>query len=268
MTLSATLAGDKVVSATAAGVALTATSTVTVAAGAPSQLAFDTQPSNADAGVSIAPDITVRVLDDFGNLRTDYTSAVSLTIESGTGTDGAAFVSAPVSINAVGGIATFSAVQIDSAGTAYQLRATSGSLDFAVSSAFDITPGIAAAQSTATLQPVTYTEGVPFTITVQARDAFGNNRSGTNDVVAVTSASGIADPTVAGDNGVYTVQFTPTASGPVSITITINGIELQSSPLVIDVEPADGPLLVAAFALPPARTLLASPPGYHPTLTL
>ncbi|MHA8065014.1 hypothetical protein, partial [Aquirufa aurantiipilula] len=100
---------------------------------------FGTQPSNAVAGASISPDITVRIEDANGNLVSS-TASVTLAIgnNAGSGT-----LSGTASVNAVAGVATFSGLSINKVGTAYTLAASSSGLTGATSSAFNITVGSA-----------------------------------------------------------------------------------------------------------------------------
>ncbi|MGZ6978188.1 MAG: hypothetical protein ACXVJW_08785, partial [Acidimicrobiia bacterium] len=165
---------------------LTATDTVTnvtvasspfnVSVGSPTKLAFAQQPSNATAGASISPAVTVQVQDAGGNLTT---STVSVTVAIGTNPGGGT-LSGTIPIDAVNGTATFSNLSINKVGTGYTLHATSGSLTAADSTPFNITaaggnqfvfttPAVSGSASSAA------TSGANLgPITVQEQDAFGN----------------------------------------------------------------------------------------------
>jgi len=95
------------------------------------KLAFDQQPVNCfvDSGI---PSFTVKILDSNDNLVTTATNDVSITVNSGTGTLHGTLLKA-----AINGIATFDDVSLDTAG-AFTLKATSGNLTEAVSTAFNI----------------------------------------------------------------------------------------------------------------------------------
>jgi len=67
----------------------------------------------------------------------DSTAPVTLIITAGTGTNGAT-LSGATTVNAVNGVATFSGLIIDKAGTGYTLTATIGTLTAAISSAFNV----------------------------------------------------------------------------------------------------------------------------------
>ncbi len=99
------------------------------------QLAFSVQPTKAGVNQAISPAVRVEVRDASGALVTTATDAVTLSIGTnpGTGT-----LSGTQTVNAVGGVATFSGLSIDKAGIGYTLAAASGSLASATSAAFDV----------------------------------------------------------------------------------------------------------------------------------
>src|SRR5205823_4328214 len=81
-------------------------------------LTFLQQPTSAVAGVAISPAVTVQVLDRFGNLVTTDTSNVTMTIAANPGSGA---LSGTTTVAASGGIATFSTLSINKAGTGYNL---------------------------------------------------------------------------------------------------------------------------------------------------
>ncbi|MEZ5036646.1 MAG: InlB B-repeat-containing protein [Chitinophagales bacterium] len=95
------------------------------------KLGFQQQPTTTNVGGTMSPSPTVRALDANNNLDVDYTSNVSIT---STGT----MTGDPISVAAVAGVATYSAVVHTIAGTGYNLTTTSGSLTSATSGNFDI----------------------------------------------------------------------------------------------------------------------------------
>src|SRR5262245_60971763 len=111
---------------------------VTVTVGCPDHVAFGQQPTGTIAGQTInaglnPAGVTVRVEDAIGQLVTNSTAAVGVSIASGPGT-----LFGTASVNAVGGVATFSDLAIDQAGT-YTLLAQSAPLTSATSNSFAIT---------------------------------------------------------------------------------------------------------------------------------
>ena len=118
----------------------TASATTTI--GPATKLAFIQGPTNAAAGATITPAVTVAVEDANGNVETsDNATQVSLAIgtnpASGTLSGGSA-------VTVASGVATFSGLSIDKAGTGYTLTASSTpSYTGATSAAFNITSGAA-----------------------------------------------------------------------------------------------------------------------------
>jgi len=123
--------------ATSSGLESDTSEVFDVTAGAAASLVFTQQPTTVTAGAAISPAVRVSVRDAHDNVVTGYSTAIGLAFDNnaggGTLTGGGGIV--PTS-----GVATFSALSIDSAGTGYTLRATSGTLQ-SVSNAFDVTPG-------------------------------------------------------------------------------------------------------------------------------
>ena len=148
-----------------------------IAAGAPTKLAFMQGPSSAAAGATISPAVTVAVEDASGNVETtDNATTVSLAIGTnpagGTLTGGSA-----VTVSA--GIATFSGLSINNAGTGYTLKASSTpSRTAATSAAFNITAGSTGPPTKlAFIQgPSSATAGATISpaVTVAVEDANGN----------------------------------------------------------------------------------------------
>ena len=106
----------------------------TVVPGAANQLAFTTQPGGGAPGEVWPTQPVVTVQDANGN-TVDSDASIALAITTGTGPG---TLSGTKTVSAVNGVATFSGLSIDLAGTGYQLTATSAGLAFADSSAFDI----------------------------------------------------------------------------------------------------------------------------------
>jgi hypothetical protein len=168
--------------------------------GAPTKLAYAQQPSNTPGGLTIAPPVTVRVLDANGNLVANSSAGIQLAIQNnpGSGT-----LTGTLTLAAVGGIATFNDLSIDKIGTGYTLRATSGALTSVTSSNFNIILGAAAKLG----------------FTVQPTGANTNANLGAQPRVAVLDAGGNIRNTGSGSNAVITLAVTPgTGSGTLSCT--------------------------------------------------
>jgi Tol biopolymer transport system component/DNA-binding beta-propeller fold protein YncE len=109
-----------------------------IAAGAAAKLAFGQQPTNTIMAGPITPAVTVEIQDAAGNRVTTATNSVTLSLRSA----GTAKLSGTTSKAAIGGIATFSDLTVDLAGSGYLLRANSGSLTEVDSIPFNITGAV------------------------------------------------------------------------------------------------------------------------------
>ncbi|MHB8873445.1 MAG: hypothetical protein ACYC8T_07130 [Myxococcaceae bacterium] len=170
---------DLAISTAGAGLTLTATASglppktsapFTVSGAGPASVRFSVQPSSSTAGAILSPAVVVRVEDAFGNLSSGFAGSVSLSIVGGGAPGGTPVVSA------AGGVATFSSVHLDTAGT-YVLRAAAGTL-VADSGSFTIQPAAASRLAYLT-QPVSGLAGAPLAppIRVAVQDPFGNTVS-------------------------------------------------------------------------------------------
>ncbi|MGE5156040.1 MAG: S8 family serine peptidase, partial [Betaproteobacteria bacterium] len=136
-------------------------------------LAFGIQPSNAQAGATIAPAVTIRVLDASNTLvGADNSTKVTLAIGANPG-GGALTGGSQLTVS--GGVATFSGLSINNIGTGYTLTATDTTggggihpLTGATSSPFNVTVRaitIAAAAGSKTYDGTVTSSGTP-TITI------------------------------------------------------------------------------------------------------
>jgi len=234
-TLSSTGAGAKILSATISGVAVTQTDTVTVNSGAAAALSFTVQPSNATAGATISPSIKVTAQDAFGNPDTTYAGNVTVAIS--TNPNGGTLSGTKIR-SAVAGVATFNNLSIDRAGTGYVLQATATGLTAGTSSAFNITAaGVSASQSSLVATPgaITASSGSSSaTITVTARDAFGNPVSDATVVLAATgSGNALTQPSGPTDvAGVATGTISSTAVGAKVISASAGGVSVTQTDTV------------------------------------
>jgi hypothetical protein len=99
------------------------------------RLILQTNPSGAQANVPFATQPVVIAQDALNHTNTNFNGPVTLSIKSGTA--GAALVGT-ATVNAVNGIATFSGLAINKAGTGFRLTASAGGLSSADTTAFDI----------------------------------------------------------------------------------------------------------------------------------
>jgi hypothetical protein len=147
-----------------------------------SGLAFSIQPAGAVAGKAFNTQPEVSILDGSGNCVTESTAAVTLAITSGTGTDGAV-LSGSITVNAVNGVAAFSGLSIDKAGTAYTLTAslnglsgvqfTAGGDTQATSSPFDVSGQSTITTLTSSINPAEFGDAITLTAIVADTEGKG-----------------------------------------------------------------------------------------------
>lgn len=106
--------------------------------GPPAQLAFATPPGNVSAFDTMLP-VVVAIQDSNGVLVPTATNAVTLALAANPGPS---TLSGTLTVNAVGGLATFSDLSLDVVGTGYTLMASSPGLTSLTSGAFDVTPAL------------------------------------------------------------------------------------------------------------------------------
>jgi Kelch motif protein len=158
-------------------------------------LAFTAQPNPAAAGATIAPPVRVAALDSLGNVATGFTGAVTMNI--GTNPSGGT-LSGTTAVAALAGVATFTSLRIDKAGTGYTLQATTPNRTPATSAAFYIAGP--ATRLVFTAQPSTALAGATITPPVQvtALDALGNRAIGFGGSVSLAIGTNPGGGTLSG----------------------------------------------------------------------
>jgi hypothetical protein len=101
-----------------------------------SSLTFQTQPVDAVKDTAIPVAVSVAIRDQFGAVLTTSTAAVTIGLGANPG---AATLGGTTTVNAAGGVATFTNLTLSAVGSNYTLVASSGSLAGATSSQFDVT---------------------------------------------------------------------------------------------------------------------------------
>ena len=197
-------------SATSAGVTATTSTSFNITPGTPTQLVFGTQPSTAVAGVSISPAVTVTIEDASGNPVTGATNAVTMAIGTNPGSG---VLSGTTTVNAVNGVATFSTLNINQAGSGYRLAASSAGLSGASSGLFNITPG-SASQLIFSVQPTNVGAGSSISpaVTVTVEDSSGNVVTSANNAIALSFAFNPSAGTLSGTTTINAVNGIATFS--------------------------------------------------------
>jgi uncharacterized repeat protein (TIGR03803 family) len=191
---------------------------------APPHLAFVQQPTDAASSSVISPAVTVQVEDSSGNVISSDDSNVTISVASGPG-----FLGGTLTVAAVDGVATFSDLSLQVAGT-YTLQATDNSDDSvaATSSAFTISPG-ASAKLVIAQQPSNVFENTPDAppVVVDVEDLGGNIVTSDTSTVTLGFQTGPTGGTVGGTasvaavNGVATfngVTFSPAGAYTLAVT--------------------------------------------------
>src|SRR5207244_1134671 len=148
-------------SATSLAGAISAAFNITPAAA--TQLVFGQQPTGATAGVAISPAITVRALDGSGNVATGFTGTVIIAIANNAG---GGTLAGTTAVAAVAGVATFSNLSINKAGSGYTLSAAANGVTETTSTGFTISPA-AVSQLAFTVEPSSTAAGASITPAVQ-----------------------------------------------------------------------------------------------------
>ena len=169
--------------------------------GPASHLDFQVRPKNEIAGTPIGdPYVQLRGEDAGGNLDTTFTGVVTVGIAANPG---GGTLSGTIAVAAVGGLAKFSDLSIDKAGTGYTLTFAASGLLSVTSLEFNITSA-AATRVVFTIQPTSTVAGATISppVRVTALDAFGNvaTRFTGNVTVAIgtNAGGGVLGGTVTG----------------------------------------------------------------------
>jgi hypothetical protein len=220
------------------------------------KLAFSVQPTNALTQATITPAVQVTLEDSNGNVVTNATNPVTLSLIGGAGGLAGTLTVAPQN-----GIAIFNNLSVGTAGT-YTLSATSTGLTSATSTSFAITSGASgptAAKLAFLVQPSHALIGATITPPVQVvvEDANGNPVTNASNPVtlALSSGAGLGGTlTVTPQNGIATFSdlslstagtYTLAASSPsltsaTSASFTITAASLPTAvQLAFSVQPSN-----------------------------
>ena len=170
-----TISNTASISCTAAPTPVTSSVVFTIVS-PPTRLAFQRQPSNTVAGVTITPAVTVLVQDANANTVATATNAITLALAANPG--GSA-LGGTVTVNAVNGVATFNTLTVNNVGTGYTLGATAAGMTGATSSAFSITPALPALILSKTVSPSNAMPGDTVTYAI-AYNNFGGTAAASN----------------------------------------------------------------------------------------
>lgn len=228
---SGTTPGTVTISGMVNGEGITDTATVSLTLAGATRLEFGQQPTAEAAGATISPAVTVRALA-FGVTDPLFNGAVTLSIL--TGPTGGQLLGTTTR-NGVSGVATFSDLSIELAGT-YTLLAASSGLAPDTSAAFTITPGPPSgttSELTADPTSIPANGSSTSTITVTLRDAFGNPLTSGGNAVALTTSRGSLGAVSDHGDGTYTATLTSsTTVGTATITGAVGGVAIVDNATV------------------------------------
>jgi subtilase family serine protease len=166
------------------------------------QLTFTEEPGNTTAGQSMTPSLVVTAyLPGTTTVDANFTSDVSITLL------GAGTLNGITTKAAAAGVATFSGLYIDTAGT-YQLVASASDVNPGESTTFTISPA-AAAQLAITEQPVSFLEGsfMATPVVMALEDEYGNTIVGNSGTtVTVSINTGPTGAVLSGNTSTTTVD--------------------------------------------------------------
>ena len=206
------------------------------------ELQFDQQPSNAEAGATISPSITVKAVDLFGQTDPDFTGNITIAIGNNPG---GGTLSGTTTVAAQAGVATFSTLSIDKVGSGYTLTATSSGFNPENSETFAITPGNpsgATSQITAAPTSIPADGSSTSTITVELRDAEDNPLTDGGDNVVLSTTAGSLSSVLDLGNGAYQATLTASSSAETAtITGTVNGNAITDDATVTFTAVGPGP---------------------------
>jgi len=198
-------------------------------------LLYVRQPSNATAGTAIDPPVVLELKDRFNNIATNDDAAVTLSISSGPA---GAVVEGDATVTASNGLATFSDIQLDTAGR-YRLTASEGALTLK-STTIKILPAVAANVSfTQQSADVVAGRALASPIKISVTDAFGNAvANGTMVSLAIGSAP--ADGAISGKTSAVThngiAEFagvTLHLAGDYTLTATAGSVVARSTGITV-----------------------------------
>ena len=222
-------AGGFAVTAATAGASASASFSLTNLPGSASKLSFTQHPSNAIAGQTITPPVTVQLQDSTGNSVSQSGVTVSLQ-SSGVAQPARSLSGTASAVTDNAGLAAFPGISENQAGT-YDLLAQADGFVSATSLPFTIRAGAASAVQATAGTPQSATINTAFTNTLQATvtDSLGNPVSGiTVDFAAPgtgASAALSAQSAVSDAGGHVSVNATANSiAGTYSVTASASGL--------------------------------------------
>jgi len=166
--------------------------------------------------------VTVTANDAYGNTANNSTDSVILGVASGSPQSNFTSITTNPAMLA-SGIATFSGVTFDTAGTTYALTANDGSVTAPNSNTFTVQAASAVASLSITNVSSPQMAGSGFTVTVTAKDTYGNPDTTSTDLITLSILAGSGQTTFS-NNGLTTMTAN-LSSG----TATFSGVTFDAA---------------------------------------
>jgi len=216
------------------------------------KVGFNTQPGNGTAGSILSPQPVVSLQDIDGYTKTSASNPVTVTITSGSGKSGA-ILQGTTTVTPVNGVATFTDLRIDNAGSGYTFTASATGLQSSTSAQFTVSGGTAIAMSFSSFPPhAIKDQSFSPQLIVLLIDVYGNPASNVGTVsIAIVNGTGgvtaslIGTKTVDIVNGVatFTDLNIDTSSRDYKLVASTSGLSnIISLPFTVFIETV-GPLL-------------------------
>jgi hypothetical protein len=196
------------------------------------QVAITIQPpASVTAGSAFG--LTVTVENSSGDVATNYIGSVTISLDDNPG-DGT--LEGTLTVPVVDGVATFSGLTLDAAGTGYTIEATNGYVPSVTSSAFDVTPAAASQLVVTSEPPSSVTAGIGFGLVIDVEDAYDNVLTTLGGSVTIALDDDPGGDTLGGTLTATVVDGVATFAG-LSLSKAALGYTIQASgdnlPLVI-----------------------------------
>ena len=191
---------------------------------APTRLAFTAPPATTTGGAILSPRVKVAIRDAAGNLVPTAANPVTITIAVGPA---GGVILGTTTVAAMAGVATFSDLSLNKAGT-YYLRASAPGLTGATSTAFSVAAG-PAKTPVFTTKPASTTAGATLALVrVAVQDAYGNTCTSATNAVTVALGVNPTGAVLAGTRTGNAVKGVATFSG-LSISKAGTGYTLRAT---------------------------------------
>jgi hypothetical protein len=165
-------------------------------------------PASVTAGSPFGLRVTLE--NSSGDVDTNYIGDVTISLDDNPD-DGT--LDGTLTVPVVDGVATFSGLTLDAAGTGYTLQASSGNLPVVTTTSFNIVAAAASQVVVTTQPPTSVTAGSAFGLSVTIEDAFGNPVASDDTGVSIALASNPGGATLGGTLAANAVNGVAAFSG-------------------------------------------------------